>query len=318
MSVFYKVRVWESGSLTGTDPTYDTPGVAATGGYRTFTQAAVPTGSLLYLMLVNSSTNAWEYSTWTYTTGTPNTITRVTFIDSSTGAIINWSGVTATIGLEMPPPTLTSSGSVSQGLIPALNATGLLDGSIIPNYGNMLPSTNYYVWPKISPQSSSGNATEGPNSTVRVTVNWKFNQKPLSFGVVCNTASASGNCQIRLYEPTSTYTGGALLYDSGILSTATAGVLMGASISGGISLPSTFIYDFAVDTNGTNAQWVYSNLFEIGGPTDMSAGDTGSFPAISYAVYYTGISSPAPNPCNYDSTVNAYYTHNPPSLMAVF
>jgi hypothetical protein len=317
-NIVYKAKVWEVGVLSGSGP-FTLPSVAKT-GYRTVSGSGITTNGEFFLDITDNTANVWDISLWSYASGV---ITRVQFIDSSTGSPISFTGNSCDIKLISPPATVASNGTASSGLPVVLGLNGLLDSSVIAitgglTYGDMQPSVNYYVWPTINPSAASGGATKASNTTVRNTVPWRFSQKPISFGVVCNVASSGGNCQIRLYTPTANYTAGVLLYDSGIMSTATTGVLMGTVISGGITLPDVFIYDFAVDTAGNSAAWVHGNVNQIGGPLDMSGGSSGTYPGITYAVYYTGIQSPASNPCNYDSTVSAYYAYLSPSLMAQF
>ncbi len=230
MSVFYAVRVWESGTLTGTDPTYTLPGTANSGGYRTLSGAGCPTGSLVYLMLVNTSTNAWEYSTWTYTSGTPGTITRVTFLASSTGATINWASITATIGLELPPPVLSTVGTDSndQGGIPSLGPKGALDGSVVPLYGRYV-SGNWYSPPCLY----QGQFTPGDNQLYFMPFfifePWTF--QGIGFQPYGSSPTTATSVRVGMYF-NSNGKPGALAFDGGTLSISTTGSGNSATLSG--------------------------------------------------------------------------------------
>ncbi len=133
---FYASRVWETGTLTATSTVITLPNTAAVisgdAAYRTFSTAAPPSGALVCAMIAATTTGgSWEQSMWTYTSGSPGTLTRVALIDSSTGATINWSGVPASIMLDMPPPSVASSGTASAGFPLALDANGVVDPSCL-------------------------------------------------------------------------------------------------------------------------------------------------------------------------------------------
>lgn len=137
MSIQYKAWVSETGTLTGTDPTYTLPGTASTPSGNQFFRkvSAAFTATATVVLTITAATGA-ETSVWTYTPGTSGaagTISRVTLLESSTGSAINWSGVAANISGDIPSPVLTSGGAASAGQIPALGAGGEMDFSLLPD-----------------------------------------------------------------------------------------------------------------------------------------------------------------------------------------
>jgi len=129
----YASWVSETGKLTGTDPTYSLPNTAtpATGNQFLRTIAAGFPAAAEVVLTISNSMGA-ETSLWSYTPGSPGTITRVQLFESTTGAVINWANQTATIECSLPAPIQTSAGAASAGKLPALGSTGLLDSSVIP------------------------------------------------------------------------------------------------------------------------------------------------------------------------------------------
>jgi len=162
MSIEYKAWVSETGTLTGTDPTYTLPGTASTPSGNQFFRkvSAAFTATATVVLTITAATGA-ETSVWTYTpgaSGAPGTISRVTLLESSTGSTINWSGVAANISGDIPSPILSSAGAASAGQIPALNNNGVLDGTLTKGLLPLQPG-EYYLNPNgglfsYSPQAS--------------------------------------------------------------------------------------------------------------------------------------------------------------------
>jgi hypothetical protein len=134
MAIEYKSWVSETGTLTGTDPTYTLPGTASTpSGNQFFRKVSTAFSAAATVVLTLTAATGAETSVWTYTpgaSGAPGTITRVTLLESSTGSAINWSGVTANISGDIPAPASVSLGAASAGIVPALQSYGQLDPSL--------------------------------------------------------------------------------------------------------------------------------------------------------------------------------------------
>jgi hypothetical protein len=128
MTVAYKARVWEVGTITGAGP-YNLPNAANSGAWRTVAGSGLSSGQNAIFCLQDTVTNAWELSLFTYTSGSPGTLTRVQFLESSTGSAITFAGNSTNITLEIPSPVTASAGTASSGLVPALNTSGVLDSS---------------------------------------------------------------------------------------------------------------------------------------------------------------------------------------------
>lgn len=147
MALAYASWVSETGTLTGTDPTYTLPNTAspASGNQFLRTLGAAFTAASDVILTISNSSGA-ETSIWTFTpgaSGAAGTIQRVQLIESSTGAAINWSGQTVTIGLEIPAPVNVSAGAASEGRIPFLGSSGVFDGSVLTE---ILPSQKTGNW----------------------------------------------------------------------------------------------------------------------------------------------------------------------------
>jgi hypothetical protein len=69
---------------------------------------------------------------FTYTSGSPGTLTRVQFLESSSGSAITFAGNTCNITLEIPSPQVTAGTSASSGGVIALGPSGLIDYSALP------------------------------------------------------------------------------------------------------------------------------------------------------------------------------------------
>ena len=129
MAVVYAPRVWETGTLTGSSP-FNLPNVAASGGYKTFANSFT-TGATICVCILDNVSFAWELSLYTYTSGSPGTLTRVTLLASSTGSAITFSGNNCSFTCEIPAPVVSGAGSSSSGLIPALNTSGFISNTMV-------------------------------------------------------------------------------------------------------------------------------------------------------------------------------------------
>lgn len=91
-----KNRILEDASNKPTGATaYDLSGTAEAGFVTFASQLANGDQVIVSAEKVDANGNpngAWELTKCTYTTGTPNTLTRDTLINSSTGSAIDWSG----------------------------------------------------------------------------------------------------------------------------------------------------------------------------------------------------------------------------------
>ena len=176
MALAYASWVSETGTLTGTDPTYTLPNTAspASGNQFLRTIGAAFTAATDIVLAISSSSGA-ETSLWSFAPGTggaAGTITRVQLLDSSTGAVINWSGATVTIECSLAPPVLISGGTANSGLIAGLGPNGVFDGSLTGSIKPTQPgqfyfnpyasvfsyapnaSTLYFVWMPIAQQTT--------------------------------------------------------------------------------------------------------------------------------------------------------------------
>jgi hypothetical protein len=141
MTVAYKARVWEVGTITGAGP-YNLPNTANSGAWRTVAGSGLTSGQNAIFCLQDTITNAWELSLFTYTSGSPGTLTRVQFLESSTGSAITFAGNSTNITLEIPSPIVASAGTTSSGLVPALNTSGVLDSSFVSGGGQLSNYSN--------------------------------------------------------------------------------------------------------------------------------------------------------------------------------
>lgn len=126
MSVQYADRIWEIGTVTGTG-TLNLPGVAQT-GCRTF-NGNITSGNTVAYCIYDTVAYAWETGFGTFTSGSPSTLSRGLY-QSSTGSLVNFAGNSCNITLAVLSPITVSAGSGSAGLVPVLNASGLIDQSM--------------------------------------------------------------------------------------------------------------------------------------------------------------------------------------------
>lgn len=284
-NAFYAARVWETGTLTATATVITLPNTAASisgdAAYQTFASAAPPTGSPVVATVAATTTGgAWEQSVWTYTSGSPGTLTRLTFLSSSTGAAINWSGVAASIMLDVPPPIVASAGAASAGLVPALGATGVLDASVVPPsspgapYGYAVPGLPFIIndtfW------RGQENYTFASGTLIRFAMAWKYPFTPTYIGVLPDTGVAGAICRLGVYSLLTTGEAGTLLYDSGDLAPTSATTpAFGPTVFSGTLAPGTYIFDILIGATAPN-------LF-----IEQAASNS---PAVSPAAFYGGIS----------------------------
>lgn len=238
MSIEYKAWVSETGTLTGTDPTYTLPGTASTPSGNQFfrkVSAAFTTTSTIVLT-ITAATGA-ETSVWTYTpgaSGAAGTITRGTLLESSTGSTINWSGVTANISGDIPSPVLTSAGAASAGLVPALGTNGLLDWSATGKTSKSAPVLISGNWYDDSSQSTSA-YTGWTSLYLFIPVFSPVAHTYQNAAIYCTTApTAATSFRIGFYADTGSCSPGSLIVDQGAISVTTTG----AQATGvGVSLP---------------------------------------------------------------------------------
>lgn len=160
MALAYASWVSETGALTGTDPLYTLPNVASTASGNQFlrTLGAAFTAASDVILTISNGTGA-ETSIWTFTpgaSGAAGTIERVQLIESSTGAAINWSGKTVTIGLEMPAPVSVSSGAADEGKPVVLKSNGALSSSVIPQISRYRAGNWYTTTSAVQGTASPG------------------------------------------------------------------------------------------------------------------------------------------------------------------
>lgn len=126
MPLLYKGRVKEVASNKPNASTaFNLPDSAPT-GFRSF-DAAYATGEIMECYATNGT--AWEEFIGTFTAGTPDTLTRTTLLDSSTGSAIDWStGGDVTV-------FVTPSGSFLSNIdnINTLGFSALADGTNTQN-----------------------------------------------------------------------------------------------------------------------------------------------------------------------------------------
>jgi hypothetical protein len=223
MSIVYKSWVSEAGKLTGTDPTYTLPGTASTPSGNQFFRkvSAAFTVTSTIVLTITSATGA-ETSVWTYTpgaSGAAGTITRVTLLESSTGAAINWSGVTATINGDIPAPSSVNLGASSAGLIPTLSFDGSLDSSVLRFFGSYRTG-NWYTTPTASQSGFSPADNQLYFAPFIVNSPHKFQNIGLSFSGSDPTASTS--VRLGVFSD-NVGTPGALIFDAGTASLTTSG-----------------------------------------------------------------------------------------------
>jgi hypothetical protein len=128
-ATLFKARVWERGTVTGTGAVA-LPGVAQVGGFQTFT-STITNGAQIIYGIFDYANNAWEIGKGIYTTS-GNSFTRATVIESSNaGGLVSFAGATCDIQVVSPSPVQTSAGSGSQGIPVALNASGLIDNTML-------------------------------------------------------------------------------------------------------------------------------------------------------------------------------------------
>lgn len=183
MALAYASWVSETGTLTGTDPTYTLPNTAspASGNQFLRTLGAAFTAASDVILTISNSSGA-ETSIWTFTpgaSGAAGTIQRVQLMESSTGATINWSGQTVTIGLEIPAPVNVSAGAASQGRIPFFGSNGALDSSIIPQLSRYRAG-NWYTSTSIIQSSLSPTANQLYFTPIIIFEPWLFQNIGLS------------------------------------------------------------------------------------------------------------------------------------------
>lgn len=122
---FYADRVKETTTTSGTG-TIDLAG--AEDGFQGFVAAGAATLEVEYVLIDG---NAWETGVGTITDAAPDTLSRDTLIESSTGSKINLSGGTVDVHL-------TFSGQTANALM-ATEDYGLITGSVTisDDYGSI-------------------------------------------------------------------------------------------------------------------------------------------------------------------------------------
>jgi hypothetical protein len=308
MTIQYKSWVSETGTLTGTDPVYTLPGTTSTPSGNQFFRkvSAAFTATATVVLTLTSATGA-ETSVWTYTpgaSGAPGTITRVTLLESSTGSTINWAGVAANISGDIPAPASASLGASSAGRVSALNTAGLIDPSMISLIGPIVTGVSYMFWPPVGAGGSHGNVYN-LSHIYRQTVLWPFLTAPKYLGAYIDTVSSGGNFAVRVYESLPDSTAGALIIDTGSISTTNGGIILAAVTALLEMTPGAYVFDFLVDTNGQSAGF-------RGGTEFTGVVFTGGTSVCLYGQavqmldgYLNGSFGPAPNPCNYNSAAFA-------------
>lgn len=129
MTITYKARVWEKLAVTGTG-TITLASVAASGGYQTFA-TAFPSGATVAYCISDATAGTWEVGVGTFTfSGT--TLTRAALESSNANALVSFAGNPCDVQVVIPSPITLGAGASSSGLVPALNASGLLDKTILP------------------------------------------------------------------------------------------------------------------------------------------------------------------------------------------
>lgn len=224
MAITFEPWVSETGTLTGTDPTYTVPNTATTGSGNQFLRtigAAFTSATDIVLSIASASPNQAEMSVWSFTPGTggaAGTITRTQLIKSSTGSAINWSGVACTIECTEPLPTQTSAGAASAGLLTALGASGVLDSSLVPA-STAVEGYPYPTGSFLTPAANNvTNYTPDASKLFFVWIPLKVTQ-PVTGMTIESWAAPSASISLRggLYLPNASANGapGSLIIDAG-------------------------------------------------------------------------------------------------------
>lgn len=143
MTVAFKARVWERAAVTGTGSVTLTS-TAGAGGYETFA-TAFPANATVTYCISDSTANTWETGIGTYTSST-KVLTRSALESSNAGALVSFAGNTCDITVAILSPVAASAGAASSGLIPALNAGGLLDQSFNAFFAENTATTTGLTW----------------------------------------------------------------------------------------------------------------------------------------------------------------------------
>jgi len=119
---------------------YNLSGTAQT-GFRTFA-SQLTNGDTTVVLAEEVDANgnpagAWELAACTYTTGTPNTLASRTLIESSSGALIDWSMVGST-----PRLGVVVSGQQTVSSILRIDVTG---SPSTVEIGDFIPGHNYEI-----------------------------------------------------------------------------------------------------------------------------------------------------------------------------
>ena len=164
-------RVQETSTSPGGTGTINLAGAIA--GFKSFA-TGVGTGNTTYYCIVDNSTGVWEVGTGTYTTGSPNTLSRTTVYSNSSGTTANISftnGNTLTVFCTYPATRgilQDNAGLVGVGVTPVtskgtlqVGTIGYTDTGVVAGLASSVSGYNQVVL-----QNTSNNAAASTNFNI--------------------------------------------------------------------------------------------------------------------------------------------------------
>lgn len=164
-------RVQETSTSPGGTGTINLAGAIA--GFKSFA-TGVGTGNTTYYCIVDNSTGVWEVGTGTYTTGSPNTLSRTTVYSNSSGTTANISftnGNTLTVFCTYPATRgilQDNAGLVGVGVTPVtskgtlqVGTIGYTDTGVVAGLASSVAGYNQIVL-----QNTSNNAAASTNFNI--------------------------------------------------------------------------------------------------------------------------------------------------------
>ncbi len=149
-------------------------------------------------------------------------------------------------------PVQTSAGAASAGLVPALGAGGVLDGSMVaaaPPVTGMPSGFVTLVSPNRTWNDTNSQTKIVANQWMRSNVLWRFAQSPAYLGIFQNYGSTAGNGRIVVnsVDPTTGNPSG-VVYDSGSFAIGTGGIYLSSLAIANKIEPGVYLFDYCGDS----------------------------------------------------------------------
>jgi hypothetical protein len=160
--------------------------------------------------------------------------------ESGYGTLTLGTGNTSTL-TRTPRETRTSNGTYTRGTgcsalnfspAPTVRISGLAN-RLLPSVGPLYNDANWAPINQMDAQFPTTNALAA-NTIYRTLINWKLGVPVSAIGLYIEGGNAAGNIRFGIYRPTAAGDAGALMVDSGSLSTASTGNI---GITTAVNLP---------------------------------------------------------------------------------